>query len=214
MDDVILVLNSGSSSIKFSVFVEREDQIDLKFRGQIDGLYASPRFIAKDAAGNEMGARNWGEGVRLGHEGAIAYLNEIKPYLWRHGETYPSTPRELNRLFANNEVDFTMSYGPAFASILIAKGEFPPTARTFLFADVDGAPQTGDTHKIFEGPRDRHRELALAGIAAVAVVQRRSERRAAEGVEVRRVDRTDLRAFLKTEGLIEAEPVGRVRAGE
>jgi putative spermidine/putrescine transport system substrate-binding protein len=67
----------------------------------------------------------------------VAYLNEIKPYLWRNGETYPATPRELNHLFANHEVDFTMSYGPAFASILIAKGEFPPTTRTFLFADGD-----------------------------------------------------------------------------
>jgi len=35
MDDVILVLNSGSSSIKFSVFVERADQIELKFRGSL-----------------------------------------------------------------------------------------------------------------------------------------------------------------------------------
>ncbi len=63
----------------------------------------------------------------------IAYLNEIKPTLWRGGETYPSTGKELNRLFANNEVDFAMSYGPAFASVMIAKGEFPGTARTFVF---------------------------------------------------------------------------------
>jgi putative spermidine/putrescine transport system substrate-binding protein len=64
---------------------------------------------------------------------AIAYLNGIKPYLWRRGETYPSTGKELNRLFANNEVDFAMSYGPSFASVKIAKGEFPKTARTFVF---------------------------------------------------------------------------------
>ncbi len=67
----------------------------------------------------------------------VAYLNDIKPYLWRRGETYPATPRELNRLFANHEVDFTMSYEPAFASLLIEKGEFPPTVRTFQFADGD-----------------------------------------------------------------------------
>lgn len=67
----------------------------------------------------------------------VDYLNDIKPYLWRRGETYPGTPRELNHLFANREVDFTMGYGPAFASVLIAKGEFPQTARTFTFADGD-----------------------------------------------------------------------------
>jgi putative spermidine/putrescine transport system substrate-binding protein len=67
--------------------------------------------------------------------GTIAYLNEVKPFLWRRGETYPSTPIELDRLFANHEVDFAMSYSPAFASRRIAKGEFPPTTRTFLFKD-------------------------------------------------------------------------------
>jgi acetate kinase len=77
MDDVILVLNSGSSSIKFSVFVERADQLALKFRGQLEGLYGSPRFIARDSAGGELGAHKWGEGFRLGHEGAVAYLTEF-----------------------------------------------------------------------------------------------------------------------------------------
>jgi putative spermidine/putrescine transport system substrate-binding protein len=65
----------------------------------------------------------------------IRYLNQVKPSLWRRGETYPPSPMELNRLFANNEVDFAMSYGPAFASVLISRGEFPSTARTFVFEE-------------------------------------------------------------------------------
>jgi len=65
----------------------------------------------------------------------IAYLNEIKPYLWRNGETYPASPKEADRLFANNEIDFTMSYGPSFASERIARGEYPATARTFVFEE-------------------------------------------------------------------------------
>jgi putative spermidine/putrescine transport system substrate-binding protein len=40
---------------------------------------------------------------------------------------------ELNRLFANGEVDFAMSYGPAFASVRMERGEFPATVRTFVF---------------------------------------------------------------------------------
>lgn len=63
----------------------------------------------------------------------IEYLNDIKPYLWRKGETYPTAQREADRLFANNEIDFTMSYGPSFASERIARGEYPPTVRTFVF---------------------------------------------------------------------------------
>jgi putative spermidine/putrescine transport system substrate-binding protein len=64
---------------------------------------------------------------------ALAYLRDIKPYLWRNGETYPATPAELNRLFVNGEIDFSMNYGPAFASERIARGEFPSTVRTFVF---------------------------------------------------------------------------------
>jgi putative spermidine/putrescine transport system substrate-binding protein len=63
----------------------------------------------------------------------IEYLHDIKPYLWRKGETYPATPKEFDRLFANNELDFSMNYGPSFASERIARGEFPPTTRTFVF---------------------------------------------------------------------------------
>ena len=64
----------------------------------------------------------------------IELLREIRPFLWRRGETYPANPREVDRLFANREIDFTMSYGPSFASERIARGEFPLTARTFVFS--------------------------------------------------------------------------------
>jgi len=83
MDDAILVLNSGSSSIKFSVFAEHADQIDLKFRGQIEALNASPRFTAKDAAGKEIASHNWAETARPGHDGALAFLIE---FLKGHGQ--------------------------------------------------------------------------------------------------------------------------------
>jgi putative spermidine/putrescine transport system substrate-binding protein len=63
----------------------------------------------------------------------LAWLRDLRPYLWRSGETYPATPAELDRLFVNGEVDFSMSYGPTFASERIARGEFPPTVRTFVF---------------------------------------------------------------------------------
>jgi putative spermidine/putrescine transport system substrate-binding protein len=64
---------------------------------------------------------------------SIAWLNDIRPYLWKQGETYPASRRDLDRLFANNEIDFTMSYGPYFAVQRIRRGEFPPSTRTFVF---------------------------------------------------------------------------------
>ena len=74
MTDAILVLNAGSSSIKFSLFLAQTDQLQLRLRGQIEGLHTAPRFIAKDAAGAKLREHKWDEGTRLGHDGAIDYL--------------------------------------------------------------------------------------------------------------------------------------------
>jgi acetate kinase len=76
MSAAILVLNAGSSSIKFVVFAERKGELDPVVRGQIEGLYTAPRFVARDAEGRVQEGKSWGEGVRLGHDGAIAYLAE------------------------------------------------------------------------------------------------------------------------------------------
>jgi len=74
MPGVIAVLNAGSSSLKFSVFVERGDDIELIARGQAEGLYTAPRFVARDSAGKLLDEKSWGEGTRLGHDGALDHL--------------------------------------------------------------------------------------------------------------------------------------------
>jgi acetate kinase len=74
MPDAILVLNAGSSSIKFSVFVANRAELALSFNGQIEGLYTSPKFAAKATDGTVIGEKSWGEGVKLGHQGAIEFL--------------------------------------------------------------------------------------------------------------------------------------------
>jgi putative spermidine/putrescine transport system substrate-binding protein len=60
------------------------------------------------------------------------YLNEIEPYLWRKGETYPESSAKLDLLFANGEVWMTMGYDPGRASAQIQKGIFPKTSKTFV----------------------------------------------------------------------------------
>jgi len=84
------------------------------------------------------GARAFQEGFdeelyRKAADATIEFLNDLEPFLWRRGETYPATPKEMDRLFANSEIDFAMNYGPSFASERIARGEFPATTRTFVF---------------------------------------------------------------------------------
>ncbi len=59
-------------------------------------------------------------------------LREIAPALWREGKTYPESPVRVSRLFADGEVDFSMSYHPAEASKKIHDGLFPGTVRTFV----------------------------------------------------------------------------------
>jgi acetate kinase len=81
MHNAILVLNAGSSSIKFSLFVARDHDLELDCRGQIEGIYTAPNFIAKDAAGKQLSAKSWDEGTKLGHDGALAHLLEFL-----HGE--------------------------------------------------------------------------------------------------------------------------------
>jgi putative spermidine/putrescine transport system substrate-binding protein len=60
------------------------------------------------------------------------YFKALKSFLWREGQTFPQSVDQLNQLFATGEVDFTMSYNPAFASGAIEKGTFPKTTRTYL----------------------------------------------------------------------------------
>ncbi|WP_017754166.1 ABC transporter substrate-binding protein [Calidifontibacillus oryziterrae] len=60
-------------------------------------------------------------------------LNDMKPYLWREGNSYPQSVAQLEQLYKNGEVWMTMGYDEANASNLIKSGEFPETTKTFLF---------------------------------------------------------------------------------
>jgi acetate kinase len=73
----IAVINAGSSSVKFSVFVESSADLRLQVRGQIESLFTAPRFVAKGADGAVIGEKSWGEGERLGHDGALDFLIEF-----------------------------------------------------------------------------------------------------------------------------------------
>jgi acetate kinase len=75
-NDAILVLNAGSSSIKLSVFAQRAGELALEIRGEIEGLYTAPRFMAQDPSGRVVAEKSWRDST-LGHDGAIQYLEEF-----------------------------------------------------------------------------------------------------------------------------------------
>ena len=62
-------------------------------------------------------------------------LRDLAPTLWREGSTYPRDQVALDRLFADGQVDFTMTYGPATLTELVEDGTFPPTTRVLSVTD-------------------------------------------------------------------------------
>jgi acetate kinase len=74
MNDAILVLNAGSSSIKFSLFAERGADLALIARGQVESIYTAPVFVAKDATGKPVGEKRWPPGEKIGHQGALEHI--------------------------------------------------------------------------------------------------------------------------------------------
>ncbi|MCC5947145.1 MAG: ABC transporter substrate-binding protein [Nitriliruptoraceae bacterium] len=68
-----------------------------------------------------------------GAEALWDVLDELRPSLWRGGETYPNDIADLDQLFANGEVDLTFTQLPAGIDANIEAGTLPPTARPFVF---------------------------------------------------------------------------------
>ena len=77
MEQVILVLNAGSSSLKFSLFAAHQAEPELRLRGQIEGINGAPHFIARDTAGDILAEQRWSEDSQLGHAGAALHLVEF-----------------------------------------------------------------------------------------------------------------------------------------
>jgi len=75
MDDYALVLNAGSSSLKFCVFQRPDRGIwRLEARGQIEGIGTSPRLSVKDAEGTRLTNDKLDASVRGGRD-AIGALS-------------------------------------------------------------------------------------------------------------------------------------------
>ena len=76
MPPVFLVLNAGSSSLKFQVFgVGETDEPRRIYRGLFDGLGGTSRFSVKDHNDLVAAEANWDGSVRFGHEDALVHLS-------------------------------------------------------------------------------------------------------------------------------------------
>ena len=60
MEPGLLVINAGSSSIKFAGYAERGEREPVFLgKGQVEGLRTEPRFVCKNAVGEVMGEHQW-----------------------------------------------------------------------------------------------------------------------------------------------------------
>ena len=62
-----------------------------------------------------------------------AYLDEIKPYLWKKGEAFPNTVAQMHQLFANGELYFTMSNNDSEVDNKVNQKLFPETSRAYVY---------------------------------------------------------------------------------
>jgi putative spermidine/putrescine transport system substrate-binding protein len=61
-----------------------------------------------------------------------AYLRELKPSLWRKGETFPEGVAQLHQLLANNEVDFSMSNNDGEVDNKVTQGILPEASKAYV----------------------------------------------------------------------------------
>ena len=71
----------------------------------------------------------------LARERTFAWLDTLRPALWRGGATYPSDVAAMHRLFANREIDFSMSNNQNEVVTKVRQGILPPASRALLLRD-------------------------------------------------------------------------------
>lgn len=83
LDNAILLLNAGSSSVKFGVHAAGAPAVLLQ--GRVERIGTAPRLVARDAQGRPMAERRWEDPAALSHEDAVdailATIGELLPGL-------------------------------------------------------------------------------------------------------------------------------------
>ncbi|MDQ2665644.1 MAG: ABC transporter substrate-binding protein [Gemmatimonadota bacterium] len=68
-------------------------------------------------------------------EHVFAWLDSLRPFLWRAGATYPPDVATMHRLFANGEIDFSMSNNQNEVVTKVRQHVLPATARALVLRD-------------------------------------------------------------------------------
>lgn len=103
MADTILVVNAGSSSLKFSAFALGDGKgLTLRLKGQIDGIGVRPRLAARDATGTALVDRTYERDEVGGHDAAIRLVSE-----WLRTAAGGAKLRAVGHRVVHGGVDFS-----------------------------------------------------------------------------------------------------------
>jgi acetate kinase len=75
MSDAILVVNAGSTSVKFAAYaMHAAGSLPVLCCGRIDSMQGDPHFIVNNAAGKPLAAHEWGDGHAIDHKTALHFI--------------------------------------------------------------------------------------------------------------------------------------------
>lgn len=63
----------------------------------------------------------------------LDYLNELKPYLWKQGKTYPTTTAQLDKMYAAHQINMDYSYSPTHGAAERDEHQFGADTQPFFF---------------------------------------------------------------------------------
>jgi acetate kinase len=73
--NAVIVLNSGSTSLKFAVYLASAGEEGAELcRGVIDSMHEAPHFVVKDKTGKPLAAHEWGADCSIGHGEALQFV--------------------------------------------------------------------------------------------------------------------------------------------
>lgn len=127
------------------------------------------------------------------------YLNKIKPYLWRKGETYPESEGKLDLLYSTGEIDITMGYTINKVNSKIETGDFVKTSRSFLLKKGT----LFNNHYLAIAKTSQNKEEALKIIDAMVSPQLQYEKQLAKNwgdftvLDIDKLDEKEREGFIK-----------------
>ncbi len=75
MSEAILVINAGSTSVKFAAYaIDGQRALTLISQGEVSDMETDPQFIAKSSAGKKLEGHKFGNGHAIDHKTALHFV--------------------------------------------------------------------------------------------------------------------------------------------